>query len=86
METPNPQNLLVATHNFYLDPTHIKPIPPALLGFATAQLGFVRVETRFLDRTESSVDQGEEAKLEMLPEALRHALSAAADYAVFAYK
>lgn len=26
-ETPNPENLHVATSNFYLDPTHIRPIP-----------------------------------------------------------
>ncbi|MCC6068767.1 class I SAM-dependent methyltransferase [Ferrovum sp. PN-J185] len=27
VETPNPENLHVATTNFYLDPTHIRPIP-----------------------------------------------------------
>lgn len=26
-ETPNPENLHVVTSNFYLDPTHIRPIP-----------------------------------------------------------
>lgn len=26
-ETPNPENLFVATNNFYLDHTHIRPIP-----------------------------------------------------------
>lgn len=26
-ETPNPENLHVATSNFYLDPTHLRPIP-----------------------------------------------------------
>ena len=31
LETPNPENLVVATRNFYIDPTHTKPIPPALL-------------------------------------------------------
>ena len=31
LETPNPENLQVATHSFWLDPTHIKPIPPAQL-------------------------------------------------------
>lgn len=27
VETPNPENLHVITSNFYLDPTHIRPIP-----------------------------------------------------------
>jgi len=33
LETPNPENIKVATENFYIDPTHIKPIPSALLSF-----------------------------------------------------
>ena len=33
METPNPENIVVATNNFYLDPTHTRPIPPQLLSF-----------------------------------------------------
>lgn len=32
-ETPNPENISVATNSFYLDPTHIKPLPPGLLKF-----------------------------------------------------
>lgn len=36
LETPNPENLLVASHTFYHDPTHLNPITPALLEF-TAQ-------------------------------------------------
>ena len=26
-ETPNPENVLVGSHTFYLDPTHLKPTP-----------------------------------------------------------
>ena len=33
METPNPENIVVATRNFYLDPTHEKPIPIRAAGF-----------------------------------------------------
>lgn len=43
METPNPENIFVATCNFYLDPTHIKPIPPDLLVFIADYCGFSRV-------------------------------------------
>jgi len=42
METPNPENIFVATCNFYLDPTHVKPIPPELLVFSTEYCGFLR--------------------------------------------
>jgi O-antigen chain-terminating methyltransferase len=42
LETPNPENLVVASANFYLDPTHIKPIPPSLLSFVTEFTGFKR--------------------------------------------
>lgn len=40
METPNPENLSVGTSSFYLDPTHSKPIPHALLAFVTQYQGF----------------------------------------------
>lgn len=39
-ETPNPQNLSVGACNFYMDPSHIKPIPPELLAFAIQSVGF----------------------------------------------
>jgi O-antigen chain-terminating methyltransferase len=42
METPNPENLLVGTNSFYLDPTHEKPIPHLLLSFLTEYTGFAR--------------------------------------------
>jgi len=42
METPNPENIFVATCSFYLDPTHVKPIPPKLLMFITEYYGFLR--------------------------------------------
>lgn len=42
METPNPENIMVATCSFYLDPTHNRPIPPDLLMFMTEFSGFSR--------------------------------------------
>jgi O-antigen chain-terminating methyltransferase len=44
LETPNPENLFVATRSFYLDPTHLNPIPPELLSFAVEFAGFSRVK------------------------------------------
>jgi O-antigen chain-terminating methyltransferase len=42
METPNPENIMVAGCNFYLDPTHVRPIPPDLLHFMTEFAHFSR--------------------------------------------
>jgi len=44
LETPNPENITVATANFYLDPTHQRPIPPQLLSFVGEYAGFERVK------------------------------------------
>ncbi|WMC09219.1 class I SAM-dependent methyltransferase [Oceanimonas pelagia] len=42
METPNPENILVGSCNFYMDPTHRNPLPPPLLAFVTEYYGFER--------------------------------------------
>lgn len=42
LETPNPENLSVGAASFYLDPTHERPLPPALLEFAVEFGGFAR--------------------------------------------
>jgi O-antigen chain-terminating methyltransferase len=44
LETPNPENILVATSGFYMDPTHTRPIPPHLLAFVAQYAGFDLVE------------------------------------------
>jgi O-antigen chain-terminating methyltransferase len=44
IETPNPQNILVGSCNFYLDPTHIKPLPAAAMKFIVETRGFDEVQ------------------------------------------
>jgi SAM-dependent methyltransferase len=44
LETPNPENIVVAGSSFYLDPTHVRPIPPQLLSFLPEHYGFERVK------------------------------------------
>lgn len=39
LETPNPENLNVATRTFWLDPTHVRPLPSELLEFAASYAG-----------------------------------------------
>lgn len=40
LETPNPENIFVSTLDFYIDPTHKRPLPPMLLEFAVKYAGF----------------------------------------------
>jgi O-antigen chain-terminating methyltransferase len=42
LETPNAENVMVGTNNFYLDPTHERPLPNQLLSFLTEHAGFAR--------------------------------------------
>jgi SAM-dependent methyltransferase len=44
LETPNPENIVVGSANFYLDPTHNRPLPPLLLEFLPEYCGFHRVK------------------------------------------
>jgi O-antigen chain-terminating methyltransferase len=44
LETPNPDNLIVAAKNFYTDPTHQRPLPSLLMSFLAEHVGFSKVE------------------------------------------
>ncbi|MHB8696934.1 MAG: class I SAM-dependent methyltransferase [Sulfuricaulis sp.] len=44
LETPNPQNVLVGSNNFYYDPTHRNPIPSPTLKFLAEARGIGHVE------------------------------------------
>lgn len=44
LETPNPENILVGTHNFHMDPTHLKPLPSSMLQFFVEARGFCDVQ------------------------------------------
>jgi hypothetical protein len=44
LETPNPENLLVGASEFYLDPTHQRPLPSKLLAFLIEYTGSERVK------------------------------------------
>ncbi len=52
LETPNPENIKVSTENFYLDPTHTRPIPSPLLAFMTTYYGFHRTKVLRLQEKE----------------------------------
>ena len=44
LETPNPENIVVSSNLFYMDPTHRHPIPPELLRLAVEHQGFYKVK------------------------------------------
>jgi SAM-dependent methyltransferase len=44
LETPNPENFMVGSHNFYADPTHRNPIPAPTLKFLLESRGLGRIE------------------------------------------
>lgn len=78
LETPNAENLVVGTHNFYLDPTHIRPVPHILLAFVTELAGFSRNKVLRLQ---------EDPALHQHPPGLIQVLAGVSpDYAVVAQK
>lgn len=82
LETPNPENLRVATLNFYLDATHVKPIPPMLLEYLCEFEGF---NNTFMMRLNSNLSFSED--LENQNVTLRDVLSSVGlDYAVLGLK
>lgn len=40
LETPNPANLIVASHTFYMDPTHLNPLPGQMMVMIAQARGF----------------------------------------------
>ncbi|AFQ49047.1 class I SAM-dependent methyltransferase [Burkholderia cepacia] len=80
LETPNPENIAVATNNFYLDPTHQKPIPSLLLSFVVEHGGFETVKTLRLQ--ESPALRHPDQSVSLL-DVIR---GASPDYAVIAQK
>ena len=42
LETPNPENIIVGSSSFYMDPYHQRPLPPPLLDFLIEYCGFKR--------------------------------------------
>ena len=79
METPNPENVMVGTSSFYLDPTHTRPIPPGLLSFIPKYYGFQ--STMVLRLQESP-----ELRQGLSPSLLDVLAGASPDYAVIAQK
>lgn len=77
LETPNPENLIVGTSSFHMDPTHVNPIPPPLLQFLPDYYGYSRSAVLRLQEPTSIQD--------IAPITLMHVFNGVSpDYAVVA--
>lgn len=66
LETPNVENLVVGTSEFYLDPSHSRPIPPQLLTFLTEHSGFKRTKILRLNETSQFIKTDRPALVNVL--------------------
>ena len=79
LETPNAENLIVGTQNFYLDPTHERPIPYMLLEFLMEYSGFERTKLLRLQENAGLVEYERLALMDVLA-------GASPDYAMVGQK
>ncbi len=82
-ETPNPENLLVASHTFYHDPTHRNPVTPTAIKFLAKYHGFSNIEIiRLHPYPESAKVRG----IDPLTERVNGHLCGPQDYSIWAEK
>ena len=81
IETPNPECLAIFATHFYLDPTHTRPVPHALLAFYMEEYGLGGIEVHRLSPAIESMPA-----LAALPEDFREAFFGGLDYAIVGRK
>ena len=87
LETPNPTNLVMAACDFYNDPTHRSPLPPALTEYLVSTQGFGNVEVRPLHpKTAPQMPTCGADACARVHELVAQALFGPQDYAVLGYK
>lgn len=83
LETPNPENLQVATYGFWMDPTHRHPIPPPLIMDLSFHVGFrdgsILRKNPWPQWQETKVDSSLESEVD-------YRLFGPQDYALLVYK
>jgi 2-polyprenyl-3-methyl-5-hydroxy-6-metoxy-1,4-benzoquinol methylase len=81
LETPNPECLAIFATHFYLDPTHTRPVPHALLVFYLEEFGVGNIEVKKLSPAVESMPS-----LSKLPDEFRAAFFDGLDYGVMGRK
>ncbi len=81
-ETPNPENVLVGSRSFYLDPTHRNPLPKEMTTMIAEARGFVRPCARELHPAGASFHAEDKA----LGQQLDHLFFGPQDYALIAWR
>jgi O-antigen chain-terminating methyltransferase len=77
IETPNPECLAIFATHFYLDPTHIRPLPASLLAFYLEEHGFGRITVDYVNPASETMPS-----LTQLPEEFRRVFFGGLDYAI----
>ena len=80
-ETPNPACLAIFATYFYLDPTHVRPVPAELVTYLLEEAGFTGIEIHGMHAAEEEFES-----LKPLPEGFRQQFFGFMDYAVVARK
>jgi SAM-dependent methyltransferase len=86
VETPNPTNLRMAACDFYNDPTHRSPLPPALTEYLVSSSGFDEVEVRPLHPNQSPFEVDYSGAAQQVEQLVALTLYGPQDYAVLGYK
>ncbi|MDH6089140.1 class I SAM-dependent methyltransferase [Umezakia ovalisporum] len=81
-ETPNPENILVGSNNFYLDPTHHHPLPSATIRFMAEISGLCNIQVMKLH----PYPENQQVKGEDLAQRFNHYFYGCQDYAIVGYK
>jgi SAM-dependent methyltransferase len=82
LETPNPENFIVGSCNFYTDPTHRNPIPSPTLQFLMEARGLYRIEVMKLRPWDAAKIKGESEIIARFNEYFY----AAPDYGIIGWK
>ncbi len=87
VEAPNPSNLRMAACDFYNDPTHRSPLPPALTEYLVSASGFGEVEVRPLHSDDRSpFGPAVPSAGQLVEQVVALTLYGPQDYAVLGYK
>ena len=81
-ETPNPENVLVGSNNFYLDPTHHHPLPSATIQFMAEISGLCNIQVMKLH----PYPENQQVAGEDLAQRFNDYFYGCQDYAIVGYK